>query len=618
MTKYIYSDPEPAPGAMPGTVVPPDAPEPKPAEWWAQAGREAANSATFGMAHRGAAAYDALTGDAAGYNEALKERVAQSEAWRKQNPGAGAAADLTGGVATGLGSMLLKAPSLVRAGAPLWQRALGGAAEGSAFAAAQGAGQTYTGNPTDYATNAMSAIPWGFGFGAAAPAVGAAVGRVADTVSNFGSGIPRKLQQAARADEAGLRTLPPGGMMPDAGPNMLGTAQGAAVGQSTAAGQLRQVLTERNQQTGARVRGDVDATFGPAPVPSRVVSAIEDDLQALSPHYERVLNSPNVRAVDTSELANNLQVLIQNRRGAAQSEARSVLQMLEIPGAPGQLDPHPSAVHAVRSAVRSRLRALERTEGADGAVIGVLADIDRQLTSRLNPSVPGLSAVDDAYSQLHQQMRGFQTGRNIFDKGKEALPPQQAADEFNAITNPAVPGRIAQGARAELERIVGSNPNDLRALRSLLGDPSDWNAQKLALVFGPTRANRLMDRLSSEERFRNTYNKVVEDSQTAQRTAAKEALDAGQKKIPLETSATGLMLRGAQEGLNAIGRAMFGRRAQTHRDQIAEIMATRDPVQINNLIDRILEVSGKNASRADIARALATRAATGASGALAE
>ena len=67
----------------------------------------------------------------------------------------------------------------------------------------------------------------------------------------------------------------------------------------------------------------------------------------------------------------------------------------------------------------------------------------------------------------------------------------------------------------------------------MLGQPQDWNAQKLAVVFGRDKADRLMSVLERERGFRQTYQDVVQGSQTAQRTAAKESLEAGAGKIPV-------------------------------------------------------------------------------------
>lgn len=50
-----------------------------------------------------------------------------------------------------------------------------------------------------------------------------------------------------------------------------------------------------------RIRSDVDATLGAAPVPSRVQAEIKTGQQAMSPEYEEVFR--NASAVSTRPLA---------------------------------------------------------------------------------------------------------------------------------------------------------------------------------------------------------------------------------------------------------------------------------------------------------------------------
>ena len=113
--------------------------------------RAAANAVTFGMADRFAGAMEgAATGK--GYDKALQEEVAKSEAARSRSPYASLAGDVSGALALpGFGAEALAA----RYGSGLGARALGYGVTGAATGAAQGAGGTYTGNLSDYATNAL-------------------------------------------------------------------------------------------------------------------------------------------------------------------------------------------------------------------------------------------------------------------------------------------------------------------------------------------------------------------------------------------------------------------------------------------------------------------------------
>lgn len=88
----------------------------------------------------------------------------------------------------------------------------------------------------------------------------------------------------------------------------------------------------------------------------------------------------------------------------------------------------------------------------------------------------------------------------------------------------AVPLRLSQGARAEVERIVGNNANDVSALNKLIKGEGDWNRARLATLFGQDKADRLIKVLDNERVFADTANTVTRNSETAARIAAQEEL----------------------------------------------------------------------------------------------
>ena len=140
----------------------------------------------------------------------------------------------------------------------------------------------------------------------------------------------------------------------------------------------------------------------------------------------------------------------------------------------------------------------------------------------------------------------------------------------------AEPVRLREATRAELDRIVGTNRNDLAALERVLGQPARLErAEAGDQVFGPERAQALMDTLARERMFRETYQNVVLGPQTAQRTAAKEQLENTQGRLPVTAGAVGLLGRGLQEGVD-----LFRRDAsQNTRDRIARMLAEQNPQQ---------------------------------------
>ena len=140
--------------------------------------RAAANAVTFGMADRFAGYMNSggpqtmkglITGDKPlTYDEAVNAEVAKSGAARERSPYASVVGDVAGAAAVPMfGAEALAA----RLGGGIGARALGYGVTGAATGAAQGAGNTYTGDLPDYAKNALIGGALGGALGSAGGAI---------------------------------------------------------------------------------------------------------------------------------------------------------------------------------------------------------------------------------------------------------------------------------------------------------------------------------------------------------------------------------------------------------------------------------------------------------------
>ncbi|WP_319796564.1 hypothetical protein [Nitrobacter sp.] len=186
-----------------------------------------------------------------------------------------------------------------------------------------------------------------------------------------------------------------------------------------------------------------------------------------------------------------------------------------------------------------------------------------------------------------------EAGTQYLGAGKTTASPERFAAEFQQMP---VGEQIAfaKGSRGNIERALGTKANDLQALRLELQGEGGWNTAKIGTVHGDQAAQDLVDSVNRNLRFRDTFNKVVENSQTAQRQAAAGAM----KPVPPgevalinpNMSATGFALAGAKKALKAGYNAIrpdqtraYGEIAQilteqgAKRDQrIADIIAALD------------------------------------------
>lgn len=541
-------------------------------------GRLIANGLTFGMADRFAGAMDAVTGQAPSYSEGVNRQAGRTEDIRQSAPVASAIAEGIGGLAGGVGLMKNGVTLMGRAGQGLVGRMAAMGAEGAAYGAAHGAGNTYTENGSDYVDAAGKGAAVGGLIGAGLPAAGSLASSLYQAARNFGGapipGMSRTssglLRSAASADEAGMRALDSNvGMLPDAGPSMLGLAQGAATSNGPGKSALVNALREREAGTVQRLAQGADEFLGPAPIPSRVEAEIAADRAVRGEGYGPVMDG--ARAVDLQPLAGYLDSQAVNLRGPAQRAVREVRQMLDIPGNPGQLDPNPQALHATREAIDGLLE-----NEANPQVIRQLTLARQHVDRTLAEAAPGMKAVDGPMRELFRQSEGLQRGGQVFDTRKTAIRPAEFADDFRGAAIPqgemvgpsAEPFRMRQGMRAEVDRAVGTSSNDLLALERKFGTPEDWNARKAGIAFGETPMEQFNRLIADERNRRNTYQKVAEGSRTAPTQSAAASMEA--KDGPRgDMTLTGLGARLGSAGF----RALMGLTRANTKEEVAQVLA---------------------------------------------
>jgi hypothetical protein len=548
--------------------------------------RAAANSMTFGMGDRFAGAMDAMIGRAPSVSEGVKAQHAESEARRQEQPAAAVVGDVAGGLTGGVGLAKSGLTLAGRVGPSLLPRVAGYGAEGAVYGGAHGAGSTYSDRISDYIENAKKGATTGALIGGALPVAGAAAGGLYRTGAAFlgprvegaSRGASALLRGAAQADEAGMRALPqmgPDAMLVDAGPAMLGLGQGAGTGTGSGRTALVNALRKRDDNTGARLAETLNENLGPVPRLSRIEANLSGDRAYNGLDYQPLLQAAG--PVDTRGLARQLDAIAIQERGGAQRAARQVREMLTDPVATRELDRNPATLLNTREAIDGMLS----TE-ADTNTIRVLTQARQAVDDELARSVPGIKAVDAQLAESHRQSAALQRGGQVLDTGKTAIRPADLADEISVSALPqgemigpsAAPVRLRQGMREEVDRLVGTNVNDLNTLERKLGTPQDWNAQKMATVFGDEPTARVAKALMDNRRFRQSYQDIVQNSQTAQRVEAAASMRGSEGgNVPHDTTLIGIGLK----ALNMVAKAISGASNARTKDEIGNILASQGP-----------------------------------------
>lgn len=151
--------------------------------------------------------------------------------------------------------------------------------------------------------------------------------------------------------------------------------------------------------------------------------------------------------------------------------------------------------------------ALQRQQGSVQAV-------RNSLDEALKTQVPGFREADRASAAAAARAEALKLGTTVFNDGKGAISPER----FRSIYDELSPGEraaLSKGTRAEIERLVGTKLNDPIGLRNVIKGEGDWNNQKLRTVFGEKPASEVLGSIDREVAFRDTWNRVAGNSDTA-------------------------------------------------------------------------------------------------------
>lgn len=559
------------------------------------------------------------------YDQELSRIQGVTSRAREENPNTAIAGSLTGGV-LGTAPLVAAAPAAFGAGAgSLGARSIASMLTSGAI----GAGDAAVRSGGDLKSTAVGG-GLGLGLGLVAPGVASLAGRgvtaIADKVGGLSkptgalAGLPKPAADFALdtvgdpARLAAMRTeldrLGPQGMLADVSPEWMGVARGAA-SQPGMRDEIAMPLLTRDAGKNARLRTDMNQAIGPAPVPSQIEAGIANNQAALAPQYQQVFQG--ARAVDTAPIAQALEADAINLRGPAQRAVQQVRQMLDITGE-GVLDPSPYTLFQTRQAIDGLLAGEVNPQ-----VLRVLGNARRQVDDTLAAAVPGIKDVDAQFAELARQNTAVGRGQQVLDSGRTAPRPQELAQEVQQGALPqgtqigpsAAPLRLRQGARAEMDRIVGTSANDPAAMQKLVRSEGDWNRDRLRTLFG-SGADDVLNSIDRETTFYRTGNRVSSGSDTAMANRFGNFLDDAAKPntIPTDSTITGLILRGAQKaGQKALGANAEEKAARFARDLGRLSVAQGDARDM--IIQSLLESASKrqsldpiNASARKVARLL--------------
>jgi hypothetical protein len=376
-----------------------------------------------------------------------------------------------------------------------------------------------------------------------------------------------------------MRSMGPDTMVADLSPGL--QARAAAIATMPGSGQktIVDALAARRAGANVRIQTGVDDVLGPAVSPTAFNQGIRDAQRALSPQYEAVL--ADAQPVDVSSIANAIDGLEVDASGDIASALAKVRGMLDdrgvsMPKAFGTaLDVKAPLISNPRQLLNVRQDLDDLVGAAQGNQKRVLRNVRQLIDDELKRAVPGIKDVDAQYELLAKQRDAFETGQQALDSGRTALTPSDLVTARDG--SPAeVLSAMSAGTRADIDRIVGTNTNDITAMKRILQGEGNWNRDRLRTQFGEEKAAKLLEIFEREARQHATEQLALQGSRTQVLKAAQEDIvGKGPRANPVRSLGDLKFGTAAADFLdNGFGWLSANKRASTN-NQVAQALMAR-------------------------------------------
>lgn len=339
--------------------------------------------------------------------------------------------------------------------------------------------------------------------------------------------VERELMaQGMTPEEAGARMkeLGVGTTYADTGGNTQQLTQQIQARGGKGRGIISGELKAREKGANQRLEADIVEAVGPEQQRTTIMKALEDRKEALGPDYEAA-HAAQTQPVNTQSILDNIDTDLANVKSAPlrakMKQVRDSLHIMDKEGvASPHLDPSSEGLHNARKAIDGMMydqTGRPKDIGADEARI--LSGYRKQIDEALGTSTP-IKEVDAQYHQIGKEERALGEGEKLFDTTRGTASPTEFKTTFDAMT-PGEQQHLLSGVNLETWRQVGINANDRVTLQKVLKGEGKWNFEKLGSVIGMDKTQKLAQALEREKVWKDTYNRVIENSKTAETQGGK-------------------------------------------------------------------------------------------------
>lgn len=254
------------------------------------------------------------------------------------------------------------------------------------------------------------------------------------------------------------------------------------------------------------------------------------------------------------------------------------------------------------TAFRAKVELDNMIEKATPTIKGRLIPVRNELDKALEKSSDLYANARDTFRRQSQDMEAANIGREAAIRGRV----EDTIPRFQSMTRPEQQAAFRAGYVdpyiEDLQKAAGPMTNKARPLIS------DATAVEFPAFAAPGEAQRLMDRISREQRMFETTNAALGNSKTADNAADMmdvQSFDPTMLGMLASGNWTGAAMRGLQNGVNTIQ----GRNNQT-RDLIARILLGTAPQGAANLSQALAGAQTNQALQERIIRAMISGAST--------
>lgn len=375
---------------------------------------------------------------------------------------------------------------------------------------------------------------------------------------------------------AKVAAIGPEAMLLDASPSMTGLARGVAAKVGAGTDKMVGELLAREKMKSPRMKSGAEKIFGKGRDPEALKQLImKAAKKKASPFYNQYKTNPPDLAGNSS-LQNVLaQQLTDPAKGMSINARTQNLEWMNkfedalLADTPQEVV---SRFHSLRKELDKHIDPGPMASSAEKANADMARNARAAVDDILKNRVPGFAEGDKIYSDAHKAREAVDFGYNSLDGGKSAIFPET----FNK-TKAKMPAKfVEEGVKSRIANAMGTQSNDLVALRKLMGGDGDFNRAKLEATFGPRKVENAIGLIDNESLMSQNFADIVRNSKTAQSLEAAKLLDDTPRlKFTGSETMTGLPLRAGAKALNYLIDKTAGKVSAKTSDALANALTAK-------------------------------------------